>query len=942
MTFRTTFSFWVASAFMALSLTAQAQTNMLPFKATEVTLPNGLKVIVVPTGYPNLVSLQIPVQTGARNEVEPGHSGSAHFFEHMMFRGTKAYPSARYTALYAKAGGDSNAYTTDDYTNYYATFAKEYLDEVLRAEADRFQNLEYSVDVFKTESRAVLGEYNKNSANPLTKLFEVQRDRAFTTHPYKHTTLGFLKDIEDLPNQFEYSRQFFNRWYRPEYTTIVVAGDVQPDQVIALVTKYFSGWKRGTYKAQIPPEPKPTASVSTHVPWKTATLPWVTVAFRGPAFSESTKDFAAVDLLFNLAFGETSELHKRLVVQEQLVDRLWRSVPECADPPLMTVLGRLKQPGDALKVRDAMLQTFAQARTQLWPEARVTEARANASKQFLRQLDSTESIAATLAGSVRHRRAFDTLNNYYRVYATLTARDLQAAAQKYFTDESLVVTTLSHDPLPEGVAVLPPLKSFEAATAEEPVPFIERPSALPLLNIKLSFAVGAADDPPGKEGLAALTAQMISSGGSQRQSIDEIAAAFFPLAASFEAQVDKEVTRFTAVVAADDFERFSAVAWPMLLTPGFRAEAFQRLKEGQLNSLTNDLRMNNDEELARERLSATLFAGTPYGHPVLGTVAGVEAITLDDVKAFAAKYYTRARLVVGLAGRARPEVRAELQRAFSQLPPGEPVPPLTPFLAHRPKGLEVELIKKDTRATAISFGAPIEVTRSHPDFAALSVARSWLGEHRSPTSHLYRRIREERGLNYGDYAYIEALPRPGTTLLARAGSPRRNQIFEVWLRPVAPEHAAFALRIALYELEKLITHGLTREQFEASRAYLMQNTHLLTAKQDQDLGYQLDSRFYGQGEFGAQMRERLSALTVDDVNRAIRAHLSAKNLSVVMVAKDVEALKQAILAEELTPLVYDATKPRELLDEDRVIGAMKLGTTPDAVKVVPVEAVFMK
>ena len=220
----------LATSLLAMNAHAQpapaAPNRILPFDAVESTLPNGLKVIVVPTGFPNIVSLQIPVQTGSRNEVEPGKSGFAHFFEHMMFRGTKAYPPEAYQDILTKAGARQNAYTTDDYTNYHTTFAKEDLETILKIEADRFQNLEYSARRFKTESRAVLGEYNKNSANPIQKLFEVQRDNAFNVHTYKHTTMGFLKDIEDMPNQFDYSKTFFDRWYRPEYTTVIVAGDV--------------------------------------------------------------------------------------------------------------------------------------------------------------------------------------------------------------------------------------------------------------------------------------------------------------------------------------------------------------------------------------------------------------------------------------------------------------------------------------------------------------------------------------------------------------------------------------------------------------------------------------------------------------------------------------------------------------------------------------------
>src|SRR5262245_57991738 len=157
----------VALLTVGLSAQPKPSADVLPFKATEKTLANGLKVIVVPTGFPNLVSVQIPVQTGSRNEVEPGKSGFAHFFEHLMFRGTPETPPEKYRQIMSSAGARDNASTADDFTRYYSTFAKEDLNTVLATYADMFQNLAYSESDFKTEARAILGEYNKNSAQPL-------------------------------------------------------------------------------------------------------------------------------------------------------------------------------------------------------------------------------------------------------------------------------------------------------------------------------------------------------------------------------------------------------------------------------------------------------------------------------------------------------------------------------------------------------------------------------------------------------------------------------------------------------------------------------------------------------------------------------------------------------------------------------------------------------
>jgi zinc protease len=915
---------------------------LLPFEITERTLPNGLRVIVVPTGLPEIVSVQIPVQTGSRNEVEPGKSGFAHFFEHMMFRGTPTNPPERYQAILTAAGARQNAYTTDDYTNYHVTFAREDLATLLEIEADRFFNLSYSEAAFKREARAVLGEYNKNSADPLNKLIEVQRDHAFVAHPYKHTTMGFLRDIEAMPDQFEYSRAFFERWYRPERTTLLLAGDISADEVLELARRYWGTWRRGRYRAEIPAEPPPQGPVYAHVAWESRTLPWITVAFHGPAFSETEPDFAAMDMLLDLSFGPTSDLYKRLVEDEQKVDQLFAYSPANADPYLATVAARVKVEGDAVYVRDELLRTFARSCSALVDPQRLADAKSNARYGLLRSLDDTEAVAATLARFVRFRRTTRTLLSLFERYDALTPETLVETARRYVTDAGLVVTTLSHQPLPDGMGRLPALASLAPAAAAAPLTTIRQPSALPRIDLKLQFAAGSARDPMGKEGLAELAAAMIADAGSRSRRIDEVRKALFPLAASFDARVDKEVTTFSGALHPDHAEAFLDLALPLLVDPGFREEDFARVKDRQKNALVQDLRASNEEELARERLQANLFAGTPYGHPALGTVAGIEAISLDDVKAFVADAYTRGELTVGLAGRVPEAFVERLERDLGDLPQGPKgaFPPPDSFQPRQPRGREVEVIEKETRSTAISFGHPITVTRSHPDFPALFVARCWLGEHRSSMSHLYERIREIRGMNYGDYAYIEAFPGAMFSLFPPGGVPRRHQLFEVWIRPVLPENAPMALRIAVHELQRLIDEGLTEEAFATTRRYLMKNVLLMTASQDLRLGYGLDSRWYGTPEFAPHMRERLRALTLEEVNAAIRQHLSTRDLSLVAVTRDAQTLRDWLVSGHCPEVRYEAEKPAELLEEDRRIQAMPLPVEAEAVRITPVEEVF--
>jgi zinc protease len=310
------------------------------------------------------------------------------------------------------------------------------------------------------------------------------------------------------------------------------------------------------------------------------------------------------------------------------------------------------------------------------------------------------------------------------------------------------------------------------------------------------------------------------------------------------------------------------------------------------------------------------------------------------VRRFVHTAYTRKALTIGLTGDVPPETEARLSSELARLPDTPALAAPAKIAAKTPAGLEIEIVQKETRATAISFGHPLDVVRSSPDFPALALARAWLGDHRSSSSHLFQRIREVRGMNYGDYAYIEAFPRGMFRFFPDPNIARRAQIFEIWIRPVVPGNAQMAIRIAVHELRRLIDGGLTAEEFETTRDYLMKNVFVMTARQDQQIGYALDSKWYGTPEFTSYMRESLKKLTLAEVNAAVRRHLSGENLSFVIVTKDAEGLKRQLVSDEFSPIHYDGEKPRELLEEDKVIGALKLNVRPEKVKITPVDDVF--
>lgn len=427
---------------MVMPLTTQGQNKIFPFKYFSDDLPNGLRLVTVPTDFPNIVALYIAVNTGSRNEIEPGKSGFAHLFEHLMFRGTEKFPAAAYNEALKNAGADSNAYTTDDRTVYHTVFSKEDLDQIMMLEADRFQNLKVPIDLFKTETRAVLGEYNKNASSPVRKIYESLRETAFKSHTYQHTTMGFLRDVENMPNMYDYSLEFFNRYYRPEYVTIIVVGDVKHENVLQMVNKYWAGWKRGTYKPEIPNEPEQTAPLTSEVAWPTPTLPWVAVSFKGPAYSDTEKDKPALDLISSLGFSQTSDLYQKLVIQEQKIDTLFADFEDHRDPYLLTVVARVKDPKDVDYVKSEIIKAFESYKTAMVATDKLNAVKSNLKYGFALSLDNSEAIAANLAPYIALKRTPETLNKVYDLYASVTPQDIQAMAKKYFVENKRTTVVL--------------------------------------------------------------------------------------------------------------------------------------------------------------------------------------------------------------------------------------------------------------------------------------------------------------------------------------------------------------------------------------------------------------------------------------------------------------------------------------------------------------------
>ncbi|HEV8632602.1 MAG TPA: pitrilysin family protein, partial [Thermoanaerobaculia bacterium] len=446
------------------------------------------------------------------------------------------------------------------------------------------------------------------------------------------------------------------------------------------------------------------------------------------------------------------------------------------------------------------------------------------------------------------------------------------------------------------------------------------------------------------EGLAGLTASIVGEGATAKRSYKQIVEALYPLAAEIDTQVDKEATVFSLVVHREKLDEATAILAEVLTQPGFDANDLERHRKDAQSFLTTTLRAANDELLGLEALQQRIYAGHPYGHPSAGTVQGLAAITLDDAKRFYREHLTSGNLWLGVAGGYPDGYPEKLARALAGadghgLPSGSPTVKALPAPA-APEGRDLAIIAKDAASTGIHFGYPLPITRADDDYFALMVANSYLGEHRTFNGRLQQELRGKRGLNYGNYSYIEYYEAPPFTTSPTPNVPRRQQYFSVWVRPVQPENAQFALRGALYQVQQLAEKGMSQHDFELTRDYLVGYSKLWAQTLSRRLGFLLDSRFYGSPYYIDEIGRRLATLTVADVNRAARKYLQTERWRGVIVAGDAASLKGKLEAESPSPISYKSAVPADVTASDETI--VKLPVRLTKVEIVPVAVMFEK
>ena len=451
---------WLALGAVVVGMvvtSARVETAVRPHRLVYQihTLDNGLTVILSEDHSTPIVHLQLVYRVGSKNE-RAGRTGFAHLFEHMMFKGSRNVASDSHLTLISRVGGDGNAFTTEDETVFLETVPAHYLPLVLWLEADRMATLRIDETTFEAERQVVKEERRwRYEDSPFGLLSEILFDQAFAVHPYKHTPIGSMADLEAA--SVEDVQGFFDTYYVPENATLVLVGDFESAESLALVKKYFDRVPKAQHPVprDIRREPPQTGerriTITEDQNWP---LPAVIVAHHitYDGHPDAYPLHIAAKLLSD---GQSSRIFRRLVYDDQLAVSAFGAGNLIEDPNLFYAVS-IVQPGRSPEESEAaLIGEFDRLRTELISDRELERAK----NQFARDYVFGRATVAQKASLLSHAAVIHdditTADAEFDIFMDITKEDVRRVARTYFTEENRMVLTIL-PPAPAGRSFLRP------------------------------------------------------------------------------------------------------------------------------------------------------------------------------------------------------------------------------------------------------------------------------------------------------------------------------------------------------------------------------------------------------------------------------------------------------------------------------------------------------
>ena len=451
-----TFLIQVARAFLTLAFIATP--CVAADDVAERALANGLRVIVKPDHRAPVVTAVVWYKVGSMDEVS-GATGVAHVLEHMMFKGTKRVGAGEYSRTIAAAGGRDNAFTSADFTGYFATLQKSRLDLMLGLEADRMVNLALPPEEFAKEIKVVMEERRfRTEDQPRSLIYEQLMATALTAHPYRNPIVGWMNDLENM--RVEDAREFYQRWYAPNNAVLVVVGDVEPSAVFDLAQKHFGAIPARRLPVRKPQEEPPQLGPKHLVVKAAAELPYVVMTFRVPALRDPEKDWEpyALEMLSAVLDGsEAARLRRTLIREEKLASSANASYENISRGPAFFYLYATPTAGRSVsEVEQGLRREMAKVIEQGVTEEELERVKAQAIAAQVFQRDSmffqARIIGVLETAGISHR----TIDLQLKKLREVTPEQVREVARKYFREDALSIAYLDPQPVKEKRPAAPP------------------------------------------------------------------------------------------------------------------------------------------------------------------------------------------------------------------------------------------------------------------------------------------------------------------------------------------------------------------------------------------------------------------------------------------------------------------------------------------------------
>lgn len=854
----------------------------------EYHLKNGLKVLLIENHAAPVVSTLIVYRVGSRNEAV-GYTGSTHFLEHMMFKGTPTFNKDKGTQIAATLlaqGASFNATTWLDRTNYFETLPADQLDLALHLESDRMRNSFISDKDHRSEMTVVRNEMERGENNPDRVMWMNLFSEAFMAHPYHHPTIGWRTDVEEVP--IARLKKFYHDFYYPNNATLILVGDFKTAEALKKVQSYFEPLK---------PSPTPIPEVYTQEPpqqgerrfeiHRPGQLGIVNMGFHVPPLENT--DSATLDVIQGLlAGGVSSRLHQDLVEKNMAVSvSAWNA--QLRDPGLFMMTAKLASGVKHADVEKVMLDDLEKLKQTPVGKDELERVKNQILADFAFEHHGTFELASALS-EYEAMADWRYMLSYPERIKAVTAQDIQRVAQSYFLADNRTVgyfvsgktevvdtqeRNLKYSDQQDGPKqahakqnLTGPVQRFDFAKNAHLI--VQENHLDNTVALRANLYAGKINDPPGKSGLSALTAAMLER-GTQKHDKLALSRKLESMGSELKFSSEMERVQISGRSLSDHLEETLDLMAEMLKSPAFDPDEFAKLKKQTLDRLSQ--RLDNTDIQASETLYGALY---PEGHPLAMSTAQamkeLEGITLDDVKAFYRQHYGSHEMILTVVGDVKTDaVRAEVEARLNDWKSDNPDAVMIPDVPMQPKGQTKVKTMKDKANVSIAMGVQTDLKLGDDDYFAAQLANHALGRS-SLSSRLGLKVRDELGLTYGIYSYF---PNAGLG----AGP---------WLVGVTtnPQNVTKTIEATKGVIAKYRKEGITDKELELAKSSMI-GSYLVHLATNPEIAERLtDASFYHLGDHYVQERAaKIRKVTKAQVNAMIQKYFDPERLTIAVAGK---------------------------------------------------------